>query len=536
MISKKDRSGFKFLMHFPANHNKGEPMIKGHATIDATADYATHYAAVSYVPLGRTGLKASQAGFGGYRVSSSVSQHEKALNAAICSGINLIDTSANYADGGSETLVGQVLEDLTAVGAVKREQVIVVSKVGYLQGENFALSQQRKSEGQAFQDLVEYDQGLEHCIHPEFVEDQLTRSLARLKLETLDGYLLHNPEYYLGWAVKNGLPLETARREYYRRIRAAFEYLEIEIEKGRIRFYGISSNTFAGAADDPEFTCLETVWEIAKAVSADHHFALVQLPFNLLEPRAVLEANQPGGKSVLSYAAQKGLGVLTNRPLNAFAAGRLLRLADLPQVVRQDTNEVIKKIRDLAKSETQFWRKILPDLDIPRGLKVRLKQQNEVSDNLKHYWKNFGSYENFRQARKGMFWPRVQGVFDFLEPYAKENEELARWLAHHPVCLEEAFDAVGSIYVEEAARVLNRIRYAVNDADPQWEKLGALSQKAIRALRSTAGVSVVLVGMRSGAYVEDVLTELKQPMEQKDRQASWARLKQGIEELFASYP
>ncbi len=67
---------------------------------------------------------------------------------------------------------------------------------------------------------------------------------------------------------------------------------------------------------------------------------------------------------------------------------------------------------------------------------------------------------------------------------------------------------MGSIYVEEAARVLNRIRYAINDADPEWEKQGTLSQKAIRALRSTAGVSVVLVGMRQGAYVEDVLTDL----------------------------
>jgi len=123
-----------------------------------------------------------------------------------------------------------------------------------------------------------------------------------------------------------------------------------------------------------------------------------------------------------------------------------------------------------------------------------------------------------------MFRPRVQGVFDFLAPYGKENEDLARWLADHPIC----------IYAEEAGRVLNRIRYTVNDADPQWGKEGTLSQKAIRALRSTAGVSVVLVGMRREAYVADVLSELKRPLAQKDRRDSWARLKQGTEELFPS--
>jgi aryl-alcohol dehydrogenase-like predicted oxidoreductase len=344
---------------------------------------------------------------------------------------------------------------------------------------------------------------------------------------------LHNPEYYLGWALKNGQSLESARKEYYHRIRAAFEYLEKEVENGRIRFYGISSNTFPAAADDPEFTCLESVWEIAEAVSAEHHFSLVQMPFNLLEPGAVLEVNQPGGKTALAFAAQKGLGVLVNRPLNAFAAGRLHRLADLPQTERMDTNEVIAKIRGLQKSETRLWRKILPHLDIPGGLTARIKQQNDVGDNLKHYWKNFGSYENFRQARKGVFWPRVQGVLDFLTPHGKKNEDLTRWLADHPICLEEAFKAVGSIYEEEAARVLNRIRYAVNDADPQWEKTGTLSQKAIRALRSTTGVSVVLVGMRRDHYVEDVLTELKRPLSQKARRSSWSELKLGLGELIS---
>ncbi len=249
--------------------------------------------------------------------------HEKALRAAIGSGINLIDTSANYSDGGPETLVGQALEDLTDKGEVQRHQIIVISKVGYLQGENFTLSRQRKSEGRPFQDLVEVGEGLEHCIHPEFIEDQLTRSLTRLKLETVDGYLLHNPEYYLGWALKTGLSLEKARSEYYRRIGAAFEYLEKEVAKGRIRFYGISSNTFPGAAVDPEFTCLETVWKIAEDISHDHHFGLVQMPFNLVESGAALAVNQPGGKSALGFAVKKGLGVLINRPLNAFTLKKL---------------------------------------------------------------------------------------------------------------------------------------------------------------------------------------------------------------------
>jgi hypothetical protein len=40
--------------------------------------------------------------------------------------------------------------------------------------------------------------------------------------------------------------------------------------------------------------------------------------------------------------------------------------------------------------------------------------------------------------------------------------------------------------------------------------------------------------MRQSTYVENVLTELKQPIEQKDRQDSWAKLRQEIAEIFSS--
>ena len=68
-----------------------------------------------------------------------------------------------------------------------------------------------------------------------------------------------------------------------------------------------------------------------------------------------------------------------------------------------------------------------------------------------------------------------------------------------------------------------------------WEKADTLSRKAVRALRSTTGVATVLVGMRREAYVKDVLTELQRPLEQKERQNSWARLQQSLEDVFSSF-
>ena len=59
-------------------------------------------------------------------------------------------------------------------------------------------------------------------------------------------------------------------------------------------------------------------------------FAVVQLPFNPVETGAREPHHTEDGRSVLDVARAAGLGVLVNRPFNAFARGGLVRFADLP--------------------------------------------------------------------------------------------------------------------------------------------------------------------------------------------------------------
>ncbi|MGD9272392.1 MAG: aldo/keto reductase, partial [Syntrophobacterales bacterium] len=137
-------------------------MIQGFATREGTRSHAEQNSSLVYNELGETGLLASQAGFGCYRVDQTDPEHEKSLRKALLSGINLIDTSSNYGDGGSERLVGTVLQDLIRSGDLSRDSVVVVSKVGYLQGQNYEISQERKRQGKPFKDLILYADGLEH--------------------------------------------------------------------------------------------------------------------------------------------------------------------------------------------------------------------------------------------------------------------------------------------------------------------------------------------------------------------------------------
>jgi len=499
-------------------------LIRGFATQEGTMSYAVQNSSLGYGELAGTGLLASQAGFGCYRVDQGDPEHEKSLRKALLSGINLIDTSSNYGDGGAEKLVGEVLEDMALSGEIARESIIVVSKVGYLQGQNYQLSQERKGEGKPFKELVLYADGLEHCIHPEFIDDQLSRSLERLKLKTLDFYLLHNPEYYLSWASKTGVPTEDARQEYYKRVEQAFQHLENEVEKGRIRFYGISSNTFPSPAADPEFTSLEKVWEIAQSLSSDHHFRLIQLPMNLLETGGINEKNHTNGQSVLQFARDKNLGVLINRPLNAIAQNKLLRLAEVKAAGGASDKEIAGFIDRLINSEEMFKHNILPLLALTPATQSQVMEQLATGAVLKQHWQSFGTYERWQELQEYYFLPRVKGVFQFLKEKGNLTEEISSWIHSHQEKLEVLLEAVGSSYREEAAKRCGQIKKGLSSVDTDWSEAETLSQMAIRALRSTAGITTVLVGMRREPYVEDVLEELARPVENKERTESWHEL------------
>lgn len=249
-------------------------------------------------------------GFGTYRTSLTT-PHAQALAYALSQGCNLIDTAASYCDGESEALIGKVL------GEHPEYPAFVVTKAGYLQRAAAARIHELSLPADA---VVPLGEDGAHCIHPDFLRSQIQASCARLRMDCLDGFLLHNPEYHFGPAQS-----QTAEPAYYARIEAAFEFLEDCVHRGKIRYYGISSNTLVNATEQPRTTNLNELLRIARRVDADHHFRLLQFPFNLLEQGAARA--QHCGESLIAVARRNGLVTFANRPLNALRDGKALRLA-----------------------------------------------------------------------------------------------------------------------------------------------------------------------------------------------------------------
>jgi aryl-alcohol dehydrogenase-like predicted oxidoreductase len=321
-------------------------------------------------------------GFGSYRVDDETPGHRRALRRALDNACTLIDTSTNYTDGGSERMIGDVLAE--RAGA----RPTIVSKIGYVQGQNLRLALERGRSGKPFPEMVRYMDGCWHCIHPEFLRDQLTRSRERLRLERLDVCLLHNPEYFLSDpAHRGGGDLEALRGEFYRRIREAFAFFEERARAGEIGAYGVSSNTCTAPADGEESTSVSRFLQAARQAGGDgHRFRVLQLPMNLFESGAALVANTgpDGSRTALEEAAASGLAVLVNRPLNAIVGRRLVRLSDESPAAPAVRRHLDRLLPEPLRRESLSRLAIASVLSIPgvTSVLVGMRQESYVDDAL----------------------------------------------------------------------------------------------------------------------------------------------------------
>jgi len=485
-------------------------ILKGFASKNSTNIFAESNTEFTYNILGKTDLLVSEVGFGSYRIDVRSSLNREALKKALLSGINLIDTSSTYTDGNSELLVGDVLKELATDNMLSRESIVIVTKGGYLQGQNFTLSQLRKKDNKPFKDLVEYQKGLEHCIHPEFLEDQIQRSLDRLGLETIDIYLLHNPEYYLKWAKNNNIDIEVARKEYYLRIKKAFEHLEKEVQKGRIKYYGISSNTFPSSTDDFDFTSLEKVIEIAKEISSNNHFSVIEFPMNLAETNAYTNVNQSNNMTLLQLAQSNNIGILINRPLNAIFDNKLITLAEPTVQYSSDAPIINNEFKKILIQEKMIFKELKHYGD--KAFLSKIENNLFIYEELNKDWIDFKNIASWQAALNQYFLPRLQYCRNLITNSMLEDKNLEMELFHFSDKINNIFELITSYYNNEHLQLTHQIKTAIKKAMPELSSAKNLSNMAIRALRSTRGINTVLVGMLQSSYVIDVIEELKTPV------------------------
>ncbi|MEA2883541.1 MAG: hypothetical protein QOH32_2797 [Bradyrhizobium sp.] len=226
--------------------------------------------------FGRTGMRLSVLGFGcgavgGLMVRGDAADQQRTIARAIAAGVNYFDTAVLYGDGESEKNLGRVLR------ALKPADAVVGTKVRVPPGEVIA----------------------------DAVTASLEGSLARLGLERVDIFHLHNP------VTESGGETALSVRQVLDEVVPAFEKAR---GQGKIRFLGL--------------TALGDTAALHRVIGAGV-FDSAQVVYNMLNPSAgeTLPQNYPAQDYGRLFDSTKaaGVGVVGIRVL---AGGALSGSAD----------------------------------------------------------------------------------------------------------------------------------------------------------------------------------------------------------------
>jgi aryl-alcohol dehydrogenase-like predicted oxidoreductase len=238
-----------------------------------------------------------------------------AVVAAVALGSNILDTAANYRAQRSERVVGLALAAMIDAGEIRRDEVVLCTKGGYLPFDGaypadpgrWIYETYVKPGLLAPEDIV----GGGHSLAPRYLLHQIDRSRANLRVETIDVYYLHNPESQLA---------TVERREVMARIGRAFTALERAVGDGKIGCYGLATwNAFRVAPDSREYLALGELMALAeREIGPGHHFRALQLPCNLAMTEAVTARHQAVGDhfgSLVEAADHHGITVMASASL-----------------------------------------------------------------------------------------------------------------------------------------------------------------------------------------------------------------------------
>ncbi|MEX0763952.1 MAG: aldo/keto reductase [Nitrosopumilaceae archaeon] len=308
-------------------------MITGHATSEGTSNFAKKNETAGKNHFKQfAGLSLSSIGIGTYlgNVDDATDTLVKeAVKKSVFSAINVIDTAINYRSQKAERSVGRAVLELVEEGRVKRDELFVSTKNGYV-----------TNDGDVKEEFWEYIHNAlvkpgiiksndissgYHCMTIPYLQDQLNRSLANLGFDCIDLMYLHN-------AVEGQLQ-DISKEEFMKNLKEVFEFYEKQRKQGTIKYYGMATwDCFRVPKEHAQHLLLADVLRLAKEAGGnDHGFKFVQLPYNMYLDQALVLKNQTMNgteTTILEAATNFGVGVFASVPL---MQAKLLGLNVMPE-------------------------------------------------------------------------------------------------------------------------------------------------------------------------------------------------------------
>jgi aryl-alcohol dehydrogenase-like predicted oxidoreductase len=288
-------------------------------------------------------------------------------------GTNVFDMALSDRFQTSERAIGQALRRVFREHQAARDEVVVITKGGALTPDPDRAHDYTSAQRDLYTTYI--DSGLlapdevhrGHSIAPAFLLDQVQRSRQNLGLETIDYYLIQEPEVHLKDLGVDGFRDALA---------LAFEALEGAVERGWIGGYGLATwEGFLVPDNDRNHLGITEVFQAAlDAGQADHHLRALQLPYGLAMGEGAARESQLGpdgtSRAILESLRDTGTAVFASAPLYG---GRLI--GRVPDFVRHAFPEAPSE----ALAALQFARST-PNVT---SLVVGMREAAHVEENLR---------------------------------------------------------------------------------------------------------------------------------------------------------
>lgn len=295
-------------------------MISGYATSDGTSRFAKRQTRVARNHFKSfEGLLLSSVGIGTYLGNPDDITDKlvtESVKTSVKSGINVIDTAINYRSQKAERSVGRAVSELVESGDVKRDEMFISSKNGYITNdgdinEEFWINIQNTLVKTGVIRSGDISSGY-HCMTIPYLQDQLNRSLKNMGLDCIDLMYIHN--------AAEGQLQDISKEEFMKNLKNVFEFYEKQRKEKVIRYYGMATwECFRVPKEHPQYLSLYDIVKISREVGGtDNGFKFIQLPYNMYLDQALTLKNQEidtNQYSILEAAIKLGIGVFASVPL-----------------------------------------------------------------------------------------------------------------------------------------------------------------------------------------------------------------------------
>jgi aryl-alcohol dehydrogenase-like predicted oxidoreductase len=364
-------------------------VVQGFATLDGTANFAKRQSKAAKNHFKNfAGLTLSSVGVGTYLGNPdglTDNMVKESIKTSIKSGVNVIDTAINYRAQKAERSVGQAISELIQSGELKREEIFISTKNGYITNdgdvnEDFWMNIQNTLVKPGVIKSGDISSGY-HCMTIPYLQDQLSRSMKNMNLDCIDLMYIHNSA--------EGQLQDISKEEFIKKLGDVFEFYEEQRKIGSIKYYGMATwDCFRVAQDNPQYISIFEIVELAKKICGiDNGFRFIQLPYNMYLDQALTMKNQRIGESqysILESAVKLGIGVFASVPL---MQAKLLRPDIIPEFggLSKPSHRAIQFVRStpgiiapLVGQKSQEH--VQENLDI---LKIPVMSEIEFSDLIK---------------------------------------------------------------------------------------------------------------------------------------------------------